>query len=140
MLWSIADELWNLGPPRWSTPRFNRMRSGYEPRPYPLLNVYGDDEALLVTSEIPGLGKDDLDIVVHGRTLTIKGSRSLPEIGEDEFYARHQRSHGEFERTLTLPYVVADDKVDARYEGGTLAIHLPRAEADKPKKITVKAG
>ena len=63
----------------------------------------------------------------------------MTDLGEEEFYATHERNHGEFSRTVTLPYEVDADKVDARYEGGVLVIEMPRAEVDKPRKIKVKA-
>jgi len=139
MPWSIFDELWTLDPLRWSTSWPRRRRSGTASGTFPAVNVYGNDEKLLVTSEVPGLKSHDLEITVHGRTMTVKGTRSLPELGEEECYTCHERSHGDFKRSVTLPYEVDSDKVDARYEHGILMIHLPRTERDKPKKIAVKA-
>jgi HSP20 family protein len=71
--------------------------------------------------------------------MTVKGSREITDLDEEEFYATRERNHGEFSRTVTLPYEVDADKVEARYENGVLVIEMPRAEVDKPRKIKVKA-
>jgi HSP20 family protein len=59
---------------------------------------------------------------------------------EGATYHRRERGQGTFTRSLQLPFLVEADKVDATFEKGVLHIFLPRAEADKPKKIAVKAG
>lgn len=138
MAWDLINEWWNLGPfsggDLWPYPR----RSWREARPLPALNIYGNDEKLVVTSEISGLTTEDLEIGVQGRTLTLKGFRKAPELGTEGCYTCQERTFGDFERTLTLPYEVDSEKIDARYDGGVLMIRLPRTERDKPRKIAVK--
>jgi HSP20 family protein len=107
---------------------------------FPALNVWTKaDTGQVVTAEIPGMDIDDLDIKVIGETLTISGSRPAPAMDENIRYHRQERGHGSFVRTIQLPFQVDVDKVEANYEKGVLKIWLPRAEADKPRKITVKA-
>ena len=74
-----------------------------------------------------------------GETLTISGSRQAPADGENIRYHRQERGYGSFTRTIQLPFPIDVDKVEANYEKGVLKIWLPRAESDKPRKITVKA-
>ena len=138
MLWDVFDDVWGMTPRFLSGPGTRRWsRVG---RPFPAINVYGNDEKLSITSEIPGLKTDDLEISVHGRSLSIKGKRITPELEEDERHILHERRHGEFSRTLTLPFDVDEDKVAADYDNGLLTLHLPRTERDKPRKIEVKLG
>ncbi len=134
MNWNVFDA-WD-DPFGWtgSVARRSRLSGAGFPR----LNVHGNEEELLVVGEIPGLNSDDLDITVKGRSLTLKGSRKIVELGEDENYSHRERTGGEFSRALTLPFEVDPDKVSANYENGTLSIHLPRTEKDKPRKIEVK--
>ena len=67
--------------------------------------------------------------------LTLDGDR-LPESAR---YHRQERRYGQFERSIQLPYTVNVNKVKASFKNGMLTVELPRVEAEKPKKIAVKA-
>jgi HSP20 family protein len=106
---------------------------------YPTLNVWEEGESLHVEAELPGLDLKDLEIyVTGGNELTLKGRRQLSTPAQGAWH-RRERSAGEFVRTLTLPYPVDAEKVDARLENGVLHITLARHESAKPRKIAVKA-
>lgn len=68
-----------------------------------------------------------------------KGSRQSEALKEGECYHRREWWDGQFTRTFQLPFPIEAGKVEARFTKGVLYISLPRAEADKPKKISVKA-
>jgi HSP20 family protein len=104
---------------------------------YPALNIWTGKDKVMVTSELPGITADELEISVRGNALTLEGKPK----GEDaeHNYHRRERPIDEFYRTVELPCNVDADKVEARLEKGILAIALPRAEADKPRKISVKS-
>ena len=106
---------------------------------FPAINVWAAEESARVTAEIPGVGKDDLDINVTGDTLTLSGVRSQDDLPEGARYHRQERRYGEFNRSIQLPYTVDVNKVKAVFKNGVLSVDLPRVEAEKPKKITVKA-
>ncbi len=105
---------------------------------YPAMNIWSDGEGVTVTAELPGVNLDELDIAVQGNSLTLKGNRSHPDLGEEVIVHRQERSYGHFRRVLQLPFEVEAGAVEAAYENGVLRIMLPRAESAKPKKITVK--
>ena len=105
---------------------------------YPAMNIWSDADGVVVTAELPGVNLDELDIAVQGNTLTLKGNRSRPEMGENVVVHRQERSYGQFRRVLQLPFEVEAGQVEAAYEHGVLRIQLPRAESAKPKKIVVK--
>jgi len=115
------------------------FESGVAPT-YPAMNVWTNDEGAIVTAELPGVKPEDLDISVAEDTLTLTGSREPEEVGEGVTYHRRERGFGRFSRVFQLPFQVESDQVEAVFEKGVLQISLPRAEADKPKKITVKTG
>lgn len=106
---------------------------------FPPINIWSDDENAMITAEIPGVDKNDLDISVTGDTLTISGSRNPDELPDGARYHRNERNYGEFNRSIQLPYTVDVDKVKADFSMGVLKVDLPRVESEKPKKITVKA-
>ncbi len=106
---------------------------------YPAMNAWTDEDSTVVITELPGFSLEDIDISVVGNSLTLSGSRQPEGLGEGGKYHRRERSYGKFSRTIQLPYNIEMTKVEAIYEKGILHISLPRAEADKPKKIVVKS-
>jgi HSP20 family protein len=105
---------------------------------YPAINIWTNDDGQLITAEMPGVNPEDLDIDVTGDALSISGERVQDEVAKEARYHRRERSFGSFSRTIQLPFMVDTDRVDASFKNGVLQISLPRADADKPKKITVK--
>ncbi len=116
-----------------------RMNRQYRPAPtFPAMNIWTNEEGAVVSAELPGVKVEDLDISVVGETLTISGNRELEQAGENSRYHRQERGYGSFTRTIELPFQVEPEQVEASYKNGVLKISLPRAAADKPKKISVK--
>jgi HSP20 family protein len=112
----------------------------YRPAPsFPAMNIWSNEEGVLITSEVPGVKSEDIDIQVVGDTLTLSGERKPDEVQGDARYHRQERGYGKFARSIQLPFSVDVNRVDARFKNGVLLIKLPRAEEDKPKKIAVKA-
>jgi HSP20 family protein len=106
---------------------------------YPPLNVWEEGDALYVEAELPGLNLKELEIYVTGNNqLTIKGERKW-QVPEKTIRHRQERGVGTFSRSLTLPFAVDADKVDARFENGVLRIKLTKHESARPRKINVKA-
>ena len=105
---------------------------------YPAMNIWTNEEGAVITAELPGISPDDIDISVVGETLTLSGERKPDQLSQGDKYHRRERPYGKFSRTIQLPFLVDVDGVEALFEKGVLHISLPRAEADKPKKIAVK--
>lgn len=105
---------------------------------YPPVNVWEDQEHVYCEAELPGMQLDKINIyVTEGDQLTVEGERQ-PFDGQGTWH-RRERGFGRFSRTFTLPVPVDADKVEARYEQGVLRITLPKSEAARPRRITVKA-
>jgi HSP20 family protein len=103
------------------------------------LNVWADDHNLYAEADLPDVDPAKLDVTVtEGNTLTVAGERTAPEV-PGAVWVRQERPYGRFARTVTLPVLVDADKVEASYENGVLKLTLPKSEAAKPRKITVKA-
>ena len=103
----------------------------------PHLNVWTSPEAAVVTVQLPGVDPAALDLSLEGKTLTLRGERTPLELGDGESAPRRERAFGPFARTVELPFEVENDAVSASYEHGVLAVTLPRAESNKPKKIAI---
>lgn len=109
------------------------------PSGFPAINVWTNDaEGAILTTELPGINPEDVDISVTGDTLTVNGCCKPDEAPESAQYHRRERARGDFNRTVQLPYTVDTEKVEARVEKGILTIVLPRAEAEKPRQIAVE--
>jgi HSP20 family protein len=106
---------------------------------YPAMNVWANDNDVIITAELPGIDLDTLEISVHNDTLTLSGERMPDRLEEGEAYHRQERGFGKFNRAFQLPFQIAAGEVEAGYKNGVLQITLPRAESDKPKKIQVLA-
>lgn len=117
---------------------FPRRRRFFEVE-FPPMNVWTNNEGAVVTVELPGVNPEQIEVSVVGDTLTLRGKRVAEDLPEGARYQRRERFQGEFARSLQLPFTIDADHVEAQYENGILTITLPRAEADKPKRITVQA-
>jgi HSP20 family protein len=105
---------------------------------FPLTNVTEDDDNYYVRAELPGMAADEIDISVTGDSLSISGERKIPAEEEEARYHRKEREAGKFSRMISLPGQVDTEKVEAGCTDGVLTIRLPKAQAAKPKQITVK--
>ncbi len=103
---------------------------------YPPVNLWEDESNIYVECEIPGVKRDQLDLSVVGKKLTISGERTRDESKDVERH-RTERPDGAFSRVITLPREVNPDAIEARLENGVLAVTLPRSEATRPRKIEV---
>lgn len=123
----------------------NRLFSDFSPgrmrtaSGYPAMNVWADEDSVLITAEVPGVAPKDIEVSVLGDTLTLSGVRNPEELPEGARYHRRERDFGKFTRNLKMPYTVDVKKVDAKFENGVLNITMPRAESDKPRKIAVRS-
>ena len=99
------------------------------------MDVYQDKDQFTVRVELAGLKKEEIDISLHGDTLTIAGERKHQENADQGF--RTERFFGKFQRSLTLPALVNAEKVKATYQNGILTVTLPKAEEAKPKQIEI---
>jgi HSP20 family protein len=103
---------------------------------YPPLNVFRKGDDLALVAELPGVSSSDLDIQVKGRTVRLSGSKSA-KYPEKASIHRRERLQGRFDRSITLPIEVDQDRATAEFHDGVLAITLPRAERDKPRSIQI---
>lgn len=120
--------------------RFFNRTAGCETCEFPAVNVWVNGEEAVMSSEIPGMNREEIDISVSGNMVTLQGKRPAEEQREGESWHRHELWHGDFKKTIRLPFNVAADKVQATYKNGVLHVSLPQLEADKPRKITIKTG
>ena len=112
-------------------PRVN-SEIGYFP-----LDISETDEAFEVEAALPGVKPEDVEVQVHGDTVTIKGNakEEAEENGKD--WLRRERRYGVFARSFTLPTDIDAANASADFENGLLKLRLPKSEASRPKTIKV---
>ena len=95
-------------------------------------------KALEIEAELPGVSEEDVDVELHDNLLTIRGERK----GEEEKQGVSRRSYASFQRSMSLPFDVEPDAIDAKFKNGVLKLTLPKPpelEA-RTKKIAVQRG
>ena len=125
----------------------SRMFEGYYRRPQedlnrgawvPVVDIYSNGHDLVLKAELPGMSREDIEVVVENSTLVLKGNKKFdPEVKEDA-YRRIERNYGTFHRSFTLPNTVDASKVSADYKNGVLTVKLPFREEAKPRTINVE--
>jgi len=87
-------------------------------------------------AEVPGLSKEDLSIRIQGNYLELSGTRKSDS---PEGYKTHraERPAATFTRSFTLPAEIDTDRIEAVLTDGILNLVMPKAEAAKPKQITI---
>ncbi len=107
----------------------------------PRVDVRENDKEIRVTAELPGLEEKDVDVVLSGNILTLRGEKSAEKEERDGDFYLSERSFGRFERSIPLPTEVDEGKVEATFHSGVLTVVLPKTEAarEKTKKISIRS-
>ena len=120
----------------------NRVLSGFNAtaaRDFPPINIWLGDNSVVVTAELAGVTRDDVNLSLQEDVVTLAGQREPKSQEQNVSWQRRERAYGTFSRTVQLPFRVDPEKVQARFDNGILEIELQRLEADRPKKIEIRA-
>lgn len=100
-----------------------------------LIRVKGEGYRLLV--DLPGLTREEVDVLTLGNELTVRGERPPPELPEGSEVLRSERAHGRFERTIRMPPDVREEGVAASFQDGVLTVRLPRSEPTDARTVDI---
>jgi HSP20 family protein len=103
----------------------------------PAMDLVETDEHLVLRADLPGLGKDDVNIEIKDGALTVSGERRAEHEEKSEGFYRIERAFGGFSRSLTLPDGVDADKVDASFDNGVLQVRIPKPAERKPHRVEI---
>ena len=103
----------------------------------PPVEVRELDNKFIVTAELPGLKKDDVDIEYENGVLFIRGEKVEETREEKRNVLVWERQYGTFQRSFMLPNTIDQDKILAEFKDGILMITLPKVESAKGKKIPI---
>lgn len=94
------------------------------------------DDTVEVQLEAPGMTRDDFDISVDGRYLSIRGKKHYQSDRKEGRFHITERAYGSFERVLPLPCEV--DVGKAKYTDGVLTVTLPKVDKERARRISVE--
>ena len=105
----------------------------------PPIDVYETADRYVLTAEVPGLVRDQIELAVEQNRLTIRGSRpaGTPE-GSRRHYHQVERGHGSFARTFEFADDIATDAISADLHDGILTVTLPKVPPPAPRRIAVQ--
>lgn len=103
----------------------------------PVVDIYDNDDKVVIKADLPGLSKDDITIDLNNRVLTVQGERSVENEVKEENYYRRERNYGKFCRAFTMPAEVDLDQIQAEFKDGVLKIDIPKPKEQQPKQITI---
>jgi HSP20 family protein len=104
----------------------------------PTLDLSETEKEFVIRLEAPGMARDDFDVDLDRNLLTLSGKRELHKEGKGEDYLWQERLEGRFVRTIRLPAMIQELKVEATYTDGVLTVRLPKAVETAKTKITIK--
>ena len=104
----------------------------------PLADVQETDEALVVTMDMPGVEKQDIDISVVEDELRVSGQRKSEAEVTEQDYHRRERTYSRFERRVLLPASIKSEEARATLNNGVLEITLPKASVPNRKRIVIE--
>ena len=102
------------------------------------VDVEERDDAFVVTADVPGFSKDDIDVTLADRTLRIRADREEETEESDADYLRRERRVSSAERSVTLPSAVEEEGITATYKNGVLTVTLPKQSGDGGQRIEVE--
>ena len=104
----------------------------------PAVDIYETETGVILSVDLPGVGKENVTVEVQDNILTLKGERfPKTEINQKAYY-RQERCYGTFQRSFTLHHNIQPNLIKATFKDGMLEIEIPRPEEEQPKQITVK--
>lgn len=130
----MAEKTIATSPQQRTTPSREETRS-QERYVTPPVDIYETAEGLIVKADLPGVGKENLDVRVENNLLTIRGKSANVTPGEP-IYREYELVN--FFRQFELNEKVDQARISADLKHGVLTLQLPKAEEAKPRKIDVK--
>lgn len=104
----------------------------------PALDILETSDAYVVWAELPGVGKDNIEIEVIGRKVILSGSRTVENEYESAEYKSVERVQGYFQRSFELPGPIDVDSSVAKYVDGVLQLYLPKAAEIEDRCVRIE--
>jgi len=100
-------------------------------------DIFEEDGKIILSLEMPGVTRENLEISTEGDELTISGRRDREKVPEGKYLTREIRDADYFQK-YTIDSTIDREKIDAVFKNGILKVTLNLKESEKPRQITVK--
>jgi HSP20 family protein len=104
----------------------------------PAVDIKEDNISFVLTADIPGLSKSNIDLLVEDNMLKISGIRDTNNENDNGKYHYKERTNGTFHRSFKLPSTVDEENISASFRNGILTVVLPKTEEVQPKQRSIK--
>ena len=94
----------------------------------PSVDINESSETFMITADLPGIKKSDIEVKVEGNVLILNAERKIDKTSSNEKYHFSERRSGTFSRSFKLPKSVKEEKITADFDNGVLSIIIPKAE------------
>lgn len=111
--------------------------TGASTQNFPLLNIYNQEQSVLIVAEVPGVEREAIDISFTDGVLKLSGERKGSDLGDKVAALREERGLGRFEKSIRIPLEVDAERISARLSDGLLHVELPKPEKIKPRQIAI---
>ena len=130
--------MWNpFGGRLFDVEPFRRLETSFGPAA-PKVDLAETDKELQITAELPGMKELDVQVVLDGDMLMLKGEKSEQKEEEGKEYILSERSYGRFERSFRLPDFVDRERIAAAYDNGVLTVTLPKTAESQTKSRRIQ--
>jgi HSP20 family protein len=106
----------------------------------PAIELKEADDELVLRVELPGIEGKDLDVQVRRDAVVISGETTVEKTENKETYIRSEFRYGKFQRAISLPVPIQNDKVKANFTNGVLTLNMPKHEAVKNTVVKLNFG
>lgn len=124
----------------WASPALSARGGEMGGSWFPSADVEEEADHYMLSLEIPGMRKDDLNIEVIDNQIVVSGERKQEESRKSKGSVYSERRFGRFQRSFALPTHVDAGKIEAQYQDGVLKLYVPKSESAKPRQIKVSDG
>ncbi len=110
-----------------------------ETMPRMKVDVAEKNGAYLVSAELPGVKKEDIQITIDGAQVTLAAEvKREKEVSQDERVLHTERTYGSVSRSFSLPQEIDEAKAEAKFRDGVLELALPKKAAAQRKQIAIQ--
>jgi HSP20 family protein len=103
------------------------------------VDVAEKNGAYLVSAELPGVRKEDIQVSIDGAQVTLTAEvKREKEASQDERVLHSERVYGKLSRSFTLPQEIDESKAEAKFKDGVLELTLPKKTAAQRKQISIQ--